>query len=420
MKGRSSTSVAPGTPSLARKRGGSFHGSVVMDVQKVMELKAAMGSQNADAAAPVADDLKPQRFDFESELKESAARIVDNLFVDHVLCLIEVPKVRATSFDLGPDPLSDEWSRLDTSAKDACHWFRSPYVQVVLEERRKGKVPQFGTITTTSVGGSELSGQYEGAAEESSSSTSSLQQQLAQDSVSFENFRVVSESALEEYERTRCSQREEILFAELGSHYASSATSSMEQLLGCRMPAQKDPNTLKTLNVGSEYATRFMVKPKAFSVGAQQSEPFFFKLAVYDATSMTKVSEDVSFDLNSPALRNMVPSLARQTPHKVLSALQFVLTVAPSTSLYLVVQAMKIPNIGALDDFSAYTSGTPASLDKLKSSSSENCFRYGMFSQLFAWSALRLFNDAGGFLAEVITTRFFVIFFSFKTLNLNN
>ncbi len=73
----------------------------------------------------------------------------------------------------------------------------------------------------------------------------------------------------------------------------------------------KDPTTLKVFNQG-EFMTRIMVKPKSFDLGLGLFEPLFFRLAVYDVANGTKVSEDVSFELNSPQVKNLVPSLARQ------------------------------------------------------------------------------------------------------------
>jgi hypothetical protein len=117
----------------------------------------------------------------------------------------------------------------------------------------------------------------------------------------------------------------------------------------------KDPSSLKVFNQG-EFMTRLMVKPKSFQIGLGLFEPLLFRIAIYDVANCSKISEDVYFELNTPQIKNMVPSLARQDPHPILSHLQFVFQVMPSPSLYLVVVVSKIPDFDS-DSASVYTQG---------------------------------------------------------------
>jgi hypothetical protein len=169
-------------------------------------------------------------------------------------------------------------------------------------------------------------------------------------------------------------------------------TSTGEAAISGRVIGQgppKDPTTLKVslftsllfyfwwlqvFNQG-DFLTRIMVKPKSFALGMGLFEPLFFRMAIYDSVNCSKVSEDVSFELNSPQVKNLVPSLARQgafplfffyvltllkDPHPVLSHLQFVFQVVPSAALHLVVIISKIPDLDG-DSTSIYTQGSKKS-----------------------------------------------------------
>jgi len=140
---------------------------------------------------------------------------------------------------------------------------------------------------------------------------------------------------------------------------------------------------LQVLSQG-EHLTRFMVKPKSFELALGLVEPLFFRMAVYDVANSSKVSEDVFFELNTPLVKNMVPTLARQgdeeereknfvcvlifflflpflllveEPHPVFSHLQFVFQVVPSSSLHLVVVVSKIPDFDS-DSTAIYSQGS--------------------------------------------------------------
>src|SRR5690606_7116730 len=133
--------------------------------------------------------------------------------------------------------------------------------------------------------------------------------------------------------------------------------------------------------------TRIMLKPKSWTLGLGIVEPFFFRVAIYDVAAMEKVSEDVYFDLNSPQVRNLVPSLARCEPHRVLSDHQLVFSVVPSPTLYMVFTVLKVPDLSALDAactmYNQASTTSASNVERMRAGVAEACFHCGHHTQLF-------------------------------------
>lgn len=309
------------------------------------------------------------------------ARLDPELFFETTAQLELVPKAHTLVFDVGPERGSEEWGRLSHHSRDACHWFRAPYLRVA-SSRVSGPPPPAPEVPACTTTGLALAGEYEQSADVSADDQ-------GEDVVHFDAFRG---DTPEEFERRRVEMREGLLQAELVPKYAP--TSSMLALLSGRLKTRRDPHTLKPLHA-DDYTTRFLIKPKSFELGGSALwEPFFVRFAVYDVHAMAKLTEDVCVDLNPPTLTAALP--AGPAPHPAVAGRQFVLSVAPGATLYLVALLYKVPNLAAPDTAAAYAHPT----DKLRASAGDAMRLLGSHRQLCAWSARRLFDSSGQFLLE--------------------
>ncbi len=191
--------------------------------------------------------------------------VADTHTVQQVVQVVAHPKVRPVMFDIGPEPDSDEWKKLDPHARDACLWFRQPF-QVVTAVRTHGGPSAPAAAAGAVVPGADLAGPYEGAT--TSSTTDDAAATL--DAVAFECFRAIDDAAVVEYSRARKAMRAGLLRAEIAPQFVS--TTSIESVLGGRVVSQK---VAGVHNADPHARTYFLsCATESFTIGSEHGQSF--------------------------------------------------------------------------------------------------------------------------------------------------